>query len=78
MWAIRGARELRRATATIRPSIVTSDPPNVDRESLPNAGNNTSVSESVMSKTYECEACGEVFDSKSERVDHMYTLGLVY
>ena len=31
-----------------------------------------------MSKTYECEACGEVFDSKSERVDHMYTLGLVY
>ena len=55
-----------------------SDPSNVDRESVPNAGNNTSVSEFVMSKTYECEACGEVFDSKSELVDHIYTLGLVY
>ena len=55
-----------------------SDPSNVDRESVPNAGNNTSVSESVMSKTYECEACGKVFDSKSELVDHIYTLGLVY
>ena len=55
-----------------------SDPSNVDRESVPNAGNNTSVSESVMSKIYECETCGEVFDSKSKLVDHMYTLGLVY
>jgi len=78
MWAIRGARELRRATAAIRPSIVTSDPSNVYRESVPNAGNTTSVSEYIMRKTYECEACGEMFDSKSERVDHMYTLGLVY
>ena len=78
MWAIRGARELGRATATIRPSIVTSDPSNVDRGSVPNAGNTTSVSESGMSKTYECEACWELFDSESERVDHMYTLGLVY
>jgi hypothetical protein len=78
MWAIRGARELRRATATIRPSNVTSDPSNVDREFVPNAGNNTSVSEYIMSKTHECEACGEVFDSKSERVDHMYTLGFIY
>ena len=67
-----------RATATIKPSIVTSDPPNVDRESVPNAGNNTLVSEFVMSKTCQCEACGEVFNSKSELVDHMYTLGLVY
>ena len=55
-----------------------SDPSNVDRESVPNVGNNTSVSESVMSKTYQYEACGEVFNSKSELVDHMYTLGLVY
>ena len=31
-----------------------------------------------MSRTYECEACGEGFDSESERVDHMYTRGLVY
>ena len=54
-----------------------SDPSNVDREFVPNAGN-TSVSESVMSKTYECKACGETFNSKSELVDHMYTLGLVY
>ena len=55
-----------------------SDPSNVDREFVPNAGNNTSVSEFVMSKTYECEACREVFDSKSELVNHTYTLGLVY
>ena len=55
-----------------------SDPSNVDRESVSNAGNNTSVSESVVSETYECAACGEVFDSKAELVDHMYTLGLVY
>ena len=78
MWAIRGARELRRATATIRASIVTSDPSIVDRESVSDAGHNTSVSDDFMSKTYECEACGEMFDSKSERVDHVYTLGLVY
>ena len=31
-----------------------------------------------MSKTYECEASGEVFDSKSELVDYIYALGLVY
>ena len=31
-----------------------------------------------MSETYECAACREVFDSKSELVDHIYTLGLVY
>ena len=55
-----------------------NEPSNVKRESVPNAVNNTSVSESVMSKTYECKACGEVFGSKSELVDHMYTLGLVH
>ena len=54
-----------------------SDPSNVDREFVPNAGN-TSVSELAVSKTYECKACGETFNSKSELVDHMYTLGLVY
>ena len=31
-----------------------------------------------MSKIYECEACGEVFDSKSELVDLVYTLDLIY
>ena len=55
-----------------------NEPSNVKRESVPNAGDNTSVSESAMSKTHECKACGEVFDSKSELVDHMYTLGLIY
>jgi hypothetical protein len=77
VWAIRGARELGQATATIRPSIVTSDPSTIDRESVPNAGNNT-VSEYIMSKTYEWEACEEMVNSESELVDHIYTLGLAY
>ena len=55
-----------------------SDPSNTDQESAPDAGNDTSVSVFQRGETYECEACGEVFNSKSELVDHMYALGLVY
>jgi len=46
---------------------------------LRSAGGKTTMTDTVTSpETYECNACGETFDSKSAMRRHLYQNGLVY